>query len=302
MDFRELQYVLAIQKYGNISKAANALYVTQPALSRFLQNLENELGTPVFKRLGNRYILTYAGERYVEHAREILNIKKEMDQEISDIVKNNTGVLKVGFPTMRAMYMLPCTLPVFHRLYPNVELKVHEANSETLTEMVVAGEIDLAFYNYFEAHPNADYTVISNEEVLLVMSRDNPLAEKGTMTDESVYPHMDLKDLKSANIIFQMPGQRTRQSVERLLKREKIEPNIVLETANITAGYELAAVNYGVFFITDTHLKHMPGQERVVCFSIGRPKTTMDFVAAYRKNSYLPFHAQEYMKIVRDFT
>ena len=302
MDFRELQYVLAIQKYGNISKASNALYMTQPALSRFLQNLENELGAPVFKRLGNKYILTYAGERYVEYARQILNIKKELDLEISDIVHNNTGILKVGFPTMRAAYMLPCTLPVFHERYPNVKLAIHEANSETLTEMIVNGDIDLAFYNYFESHPNVGYSVISNEEILLVMSRKNPLADKGVLIEESVYPHMNLKEVKHTGIIFQMPGQRTRQSVERLLKREKIEPNIVLQTANITAGYELAAENYGVFFITDTHLKHMPGQERIVCFSIGNPRTTVDFVAAYRKNSYIPFHAEEYMKIVRDFT
>ena len=62
MDFRELNYVLAIEKYQNITKAADSLYVSQPTLSKFLMNLENTLGQKLFRKLGNKYILTYAGE------------------------------------------------------------------------------------------------------------------------------------------------------------------------------------------------------------------------------------------------
>ena len=78
MDFRDLSYVLAIARYQNITKAANSLYVTQPTLTKFLQNLEAELGQKLFRKLGHRFVLTYAGERYVEKAAEILNLKKEL--------------------------------------------------------------------------------------------------------------------------------------------------------------------------------------------------------------------------------
>ena len=80
MDFKDLSYVLAIARYQNITKAANSLYVTQPTLTKFLQNLETELGQKLFRKLGHRFVLTYAGERYVAKATEILNLKKEMDQ------------------------------------------------------------------------------------------------------------------------------------------------------------------------------------------------------------------------------
>ena len=91
MDFKDLSYVLAIARYQNITKAANSLYVTQPTLTKFLQNLESELGQKLFRKLGHRFVLTYAGERYVEKASEILNLKKELDQEMNDIVTNNYG-------------------------------------------------------------------------------------------------------------------------------------------------------------------------------------------------------------------
>ena len=82
MDFRDLSYVLAIAKTQNITKAADSLYVTQPTLTKFLQNLEKEMGQKLFRKLGNRFVLTYAGERYVAKATEILNLKKELDQEL----------------------------------------------------------------------------------------------------------------------------------------------------------------------------------------------------------------------------
>ncbi len=111
MDFKDLTYVLAIAKFQNITKAAESLYITQPTLTKFLQNLEKQLGQKLFKKLGNRFVLTYAGERYTTYAKEILNIKKELDQEMGDLNHNHTGVLKIAFPVMRGTYMLPCTLP-----------------------------------------------------------------------------------------------------------------------------------------------------------------------------------------------
>ena len=150
MDFKDLSYILAIEKYGNITKAAEALYLSQPSLSRFLQNLEKNVGAPLFRRVGNRYIPTYMGERYLEHARTILHEKKQLDQEVNDIINNDRGILKIGFPTMRCTYMLPCTLPIFRKLYPNVRIEIYEANSNQLNVMMLNGEIDPAFYNFLE--------------------------------------------------------------------------------------------------------------------------------------------------------
>ena len=150
MDFKELNYVLAIARYQNITKAAESLHLTQPTLSKFLKALEMELHQPLFQRLGNRYQPTYAGERYLQRAREILEAKRALDQEMGDIIKNNEGYLKIGFPTMRGTYMLPITLPLFHERYPNVRIDVHEANSDHLVRLLLDGDIDLAFFNYLD--------------------------------------------------------------------------------------------------------------------------------------------------------
>lgn len=302
MDFKDLSYVLAIAKHQNITKAAEALYITQPTLTKFLQNLERDLGQKLFKRLGNRYVLTYAGERYTAKAAEILNLKKELDLEMGDIIRNNAGSLKIAFPAMRGTYMLPCTLPIFNSLYPNVKLDILEAHSNLLEGMLLNGEADLAFFNLPVKSPNIDYEIISHEEVVLVLSATHPLAHAGIRRENCRYPWMDLNQMKNEPLIMQIPGQRTRQTVDTLFKNYDFEPNIKLQTSNISAEVELAARGYGACFVTETHLKHLSPGKKLACFSVGNPCTTVDFVAAYRKGSYLPYHAKEYIKIVKDFT
>lgn len=302
MDFKDLTYIIAIAEYQNITKAADSLYITQPTLTKFLQNLEKNLGQKLFKKLGNRFILTYAGERYVARAKEILNTKKELDQEMGDIIKNNEGRLNVGFPVMRGTYMLPCTLPIFHSLYPNVKLDILEANSNLLEHMILEGRIDLAFFNLPMISSNISYDIISHEEVLVVLSAKHPLADAGIEKPDCKYPWMDLELLKDEFFILQEPEQRTRKTVDSLFKACSFQPNIRLQTSNIHASVELASKNYGVCFVTETHLRHVNLEHPIACFSVGHPCTTVDFVAAYRKGSYIPYHAKEYMKIVRDFT
>lgn len=302
MDFRELSYVLAIAKYQNITKAANALYITQPTLTKFLQSLEDQMGQKLFRRLGHRFVPTYAGERYILKASEILSLKKELDQEMNDIVKNNHGSLKIAFPTMRGAYMLPCTLPVFDQLYPNVKLDILEAHSSLLEGMLLNGDADLAFFNLPIKSPNIDYEVIKHEEILVVMAADDPLAQCGVKRAECKYPWMDLRLLKDKPFIMQIAGQRTRESVDQLCRTQGFEPKIKLETSNIPAAVQLAGKGYGCFFVTETHLRHITQSDPVACFSVGDPCTTVDFVAAFRKNSYLPYHAKEYISIVKNFT
>lgn len=303
MDFKDLSYVVAIAKYQNITKAAESLFITQPTLTKFLQHLERDLGQKLFRKLGNRFVLTYAGERYVDRAIELLNLKKELDQEMGDIIKNNEGSLKIAFPTMRGTYMLPCTLPIFNSLYPNVKLDILEANSSLLEGMLLSGEADIAFFNLPIQSPHVDFEIISHEEVLLVMAADHPLAHKGILREGCKYPWMDIRLMQKEPFIMQLSGQRTRQTVDRIFKECSFVPdNIKLQTGNILAAVDLASKGYGAFFVTETHLKHIRLEKEIVRFSVGNPCTTVDFVAATRKGSYLPYHAREYIKIVKDFT
>ncbi len=302
MDFKELSYVIAIAEHQNITKAANSLYLSQPTLTKFMQNLEKSMGQKLFRKVGNKFLLTYAGERYVDRGQQILQLKRELDVEMADIIKSNIGSLNISFPAVRGTYLLPCTLPPFKNLHPNVQINVLEASSAEIEKMLLAGTTDVAFFNAPYKNPEIAYEIINTEEILLVMSPNHPKAGCGVKKKGCNYPWIDLKGLKDEMFIIQKPEQRTRQVVDLVLKDAGITPVNPLVTSNIAAGVELASQNYGIAFVCETHLKYMNLDDKLVKFSCGHPSVTIDFVAAYRKGAYLSYHAREYIKIVKDLT
>lgn len=302
MAFKDLTYIIALAKHQNITKAAKSLYISQPTLTKFIQNQEKLLGQKLFKKLGKKFVLTYAGERYVEKATEILQLKKELDYEMADIIKSDISVLNIAFPVMRETYMLPCTLPIFKSLYPNVHINIHESASSTLEDMILSGKTDIAFFNTPIKSPNVDYKIINHEEMLLIMSKKHPLANAGISKKDCDYPWFDISLLQDDIFILQKTGQRTSQTVSKVFQELNFKPTKTLKTSNIQAAVKLASTGYGITFVTNSHLKHMNLRNDVKCFSFGLPNTIVDFVVAYRKGSYLTYHAQEYIKIVIDFT
>lgn len=301
MDFRDMSYVLAIARYGSITKAANALYIGQPTLTKFLQKLEKDLNQRLFDRLGNQFIPTYAGERYIEKASAILNLKDELDHELHDIINEHVGVLKIAFPNMRGTNMMPSTIPVFRKMYPHVQLSIYEGNSMDLEQRLLTGEVDLAFFNLPAISPNLDYEMISREEILVMVPADNPLCKKGVVKPGCRHPWIDFSLFQDELFVLQDPEQRTRQTEDSLFRQFGFEPRVLLVTQNVQAACLLVAKGQGVCLVNESHIKNIPFEQTPMVFSIGNPCTTVDFVAAFRKGRYLPQHAKDYIKIVREY-
>ncbi len=300
MDFRELNYVLAIAKYQNITRAAESLYVSQPTLSSFLISLERELDLKLFRKLGHRYVLTYAGERYVEKARQILRLKNDLDMELADIIKRDVGVLNVAFPPMRCSYMLPHTLPAFQKRYPHVKVNIFEGHSSTNDSRLLEGQVDIAFYSKPNTlHPQIEYRTLAREEMLICTCKNHPLSRYARPNPSSRYPRLDPALLKGERLLQLMPEQRTRQIVDDYIRDKGLTFADTMVTSNMAAIMNLVAVGYGVSFIFETHLQNWAEALPLDRFSFGEPRTCSDFVAAYRKNSYLPVYALEFIDLAQ---
>ena len=300
MDFRELQYILAIAKHLNMTRASEELYVSQPTLSKFVQKLEAEVGQPLFKRIGNRFTLTYAGKVFVEKAKHILEMKNSLDREMADIIHNDRGELNIAFPIMRGTYMLPDTLPIFRKRFPNVQVNVHESHSSSLDELLLHGDVDIAFYNLTRVNPGLEYELIRHEELVLVASGSSPICQYAEDHPDCKYPWMPLSAIADQLCILTSRRQRTRQIIESMLADSGIHLQHRMEISNILAGIQLAARGYGITFTSECHLRHISLPEDTRFFSIGNPNTSFDFVAASRRGLYHSNYAREYISIVRD--
>ena len=300
MDFRALRYIEAIARHQNLTRAAEALYVGQPTLSKFLAAQEAELGLKLFRKVGNRYIPTLAGERYLEKAAAILRLKDDLDAEMADILRRDTGTLDVAFAAMRAAYMLPTVLPAFQAAHPNVRVRVHEGSSDENDRRLLDGTAEVAFYSASGVgRGQIDCLPLAKEELLICTRKGHPLARQATHDPACPYPRLSLRLLQDERVLMMLPQQRTRQIVDAILHREQLCFENVLYTGNIQAITGLVAAGYGVSFVFDSHLKHCAEAGALDLYSFGQPRTLCDFVAATRRGSYVSDFAKDFIEIVR---
>lgn len=301
MDFKELQYVLSIAKNNSISKAARELYISQPSLSKYLQNLEKNLDIKLFERAGNNFILTYAGERYINCAREILKIKKDLDDEFSDILNFKKGRLNVACSMARSPYLIAETIPKFKEKYPNVDINfLEELESNNLDELLMNGDADIAIFTYPGDNNMLDCELLKHEEITLAVGRNHPLATEGKLFKGCKFPWIDINRFKADDFVLNYPETKSGEIAEMVLEKFDKKPNVVLRTKSIECAIRLAACGFGVAFALDTHLKYINLDNPPVYFSIGDPQITVELFAVYRKNSYLPQFVQDYIDIVKE--
>lgn len=301
MDFKELQYVLCIAKNNSISKAAKELYISQPSLSKYLQNLERKLDIKFFDRSGNNFILTYAGERYIKYAKEILRIKKDFDDEFFDIVHHKKGRLNVACGIVRSSYLIPDTVPKFKEKYPNVEINfLEEMESNNIDKLLINGDADIGIFNYSGNNPKLDCEILKNEEIILAVSRNHPLANEGRDIEGCRFPWIDIKRFKDDKFVINHADQKSGEIAENLLSKLNTEPRVVMKTRSVECAIRLASYGFGIYFGLETHLKYINLENKPMYFSIGNPKMTDKLFAVYRKNSYLPQYVQDYINIVKE--
>jgi DNA-binding transcriptional LysR family regulator len=269
MDIKEHSYVLAIVDNGNISKAAQALYISQPSLSIFLKNLENRLGTKLFDRRDGKLELTYEGERYVKYARRIVALNDDLEQELEDIQKNNLGRIRIGVMLTRATYTLPALLKGLKERHPQIEIHVVEEPQGTLEQMVASGEIDIAFINYPFKESGLEYIELAENNAVLVASKEMGLSEKAERRENFPYPYLDLKQLDPATpYVLLKSGRSLRMYADKVFGENGVAPRVLFETSLITTALSAARAGLGAAFVYDS-LVLEEGVNDLDIFSVG---------------------------------
>ena len=179
MEIRQFTYVSMVAECGSFTKAAARLFITQPALSNYINKLEEDLGVRLFDRSVTPVKLTYAGEQYLEYAKNGQILVEGLQRKMRDISQNQTGRLRLGFPSERIIYMLPLLLPVFQKEYPGVRIETVNGSGERLTEALMTGDVDFVFMPVWNTRKGIGQYKVSDEELVLV-------AAKGYLKDEDL--------------------------------------------------------------------------------------------------------------------
>jgi len=284
MELKEFTYVSMLARCGSFTKAASKLFITQPALSNYINKLEEELGVRLFDRSSNPLVLTYAGKQYLKRAKVILSQIEDMKREMRDITHHMVGQLRIGFPSERIIYMLPLILAPFKAQYPGIKVEVITGPGHRLVENLRAGEVDFVFLPAWHSYKDIAQRKISEEELILVTARGCLKKEHFLNRESGVINWRGIADMP---LITLKKGHALRDSVEVLCKNAGVKPNIVFESHSNMLSYRLAAQGLGIAIIPEITLELMKGSMEAEVFHLSERPVTWEVFALYRAGCYI---------------
>lgn len=292
MDYRTLKYIITVAEERNISKAAQKLYLSQPSLSHCILKQERQLGIELFDRSKHPLRLTYAGERYIAAAQQILNVKEQLEKEMKDIANTKKGRIALGVNKTYATYLLPRVMPFFQKAYPGVRILLNEDINASLESLLVTGKIEIAILLMPVQSEHLVCHHLYDEELLLSLPCDHPLVE--TLKNGPV----DLKLLKDEPFILYQSEQRARKISDELFSRAGFQPQVAIESQTAEAILRFVSAGMGCAFIPSSVARYSGVTPPPACFRIGAPALSACF--AWREDSYVSWAAQEFMKLTRE--
>jgi DNA-binding transcriptional LysR family regulator len=296
MNDRQLKYILTIAEEGNITTAAQKLYISQPSLSSLLANVENELGIKLFDRSISRISLTYAGECFVEAAKRILSIKAELEHQIEDIQDCQKGRLSIGCGRQLSSILFPRIIPAFRSKYPGFTVKLIEESLPVLHNMLSSGDLDIAFTYVDINNKKLECVPLFDEEMILMA----PTSFKPSVVikkDGHKFPLVEFSDFDEKPFVLFKTGHNLRVIIDKIFADFGIHPNIILETDNwqtcigmVTMGEAFTILPYSSIMGSDSD-----GLNR---YSIDGNYYRHMYIY-YHKNIYLPKIIEEFINLAQ---
>src|ERR1700761_6961712 len=213
-DFR-LKVFYTVAQRLSFTKAAAELFITQPAVTKHIKELEQQLNVQLFKRNGNNIALTTAGKILVRYAEKIFQNYTELETELAQLSTLEAGTLHIGASTTVAQTILPKILALFKKTYPAVHFTFLQANTDVITQMVLDEKIDIAIVEGAAHHPQIAYAPFAKDEIVLVTAAGNQLSKKAEISP---------KQLVNIPLVLREAGSGTLDIIFNALSEVAINP------------------------------------------------------------------------------
>ena len=284
MELRHLRYFVAVAEDQHYGRAAQRLRVAQPALSRQIQNLEDEIGVRLFDRLPRGVRLSAAGQAFLEDARVILKQVGAATDRAGRVARGLAGTLRVGFPESASWHgIVPDSFRRFRREQPDAELQLSPMSSLEQVQALRAGTLDAGFvFNLPKSDADLDQLLVANQHLVLAAPRHHALARKSRLR---------LRDLAGAEFIW-FPRRQSPVYYDRLMQacaRGGLSPRIVQEAVDQATILSLVVCGLGVALVSEATRWRCP--RGVVLRPVVDLSLAIDFSLAWRKDNVSPLLA-----------
>lgn len=292
MELRQLEYFLMVTKVNSFTRAAERLYVSQPAVTNAIRSLEDELGIQLFDRSQKQALLTTEGQVFCNHVENVMHGVSKTISEINDLKNLNNGVLTLGITPLAGVYPISHLLRKFHEAYPNISLAIMEKNTATLETALVEDKADLAITieigenktkknNFIEAFP------ICTHELVICCATSHKFHAAIAL---------DLEDLADESLILCQKSCLLRAAILTAFENRGIFPQISFESDHIQTIKSLVADHAGISILPYDLCK---ADRNLVTIPL-RTSLKITFLLARKNHKYLSHAAQAFLSLTTE--
>jgi len=289
MNLYQLKVFYYAAKYESLSRAAEKLYITQPAVTKQIQQLQNNYGIKLLNRFGKKMVLTDAGRNLFKIAENILELETRAEESIRDFQQLKSGNINIMSSETFGAYYLPFILIEYTKSNPNIQISASILPVDEVHEKVLSLKCDLGFVSYVTKDPRIVSKKIVEDSIVLIVSHSHPFAKN---------KYFKPSDLEGQNFIMHEKGSATRRIVDEFLENNNIKVNIKFELSNNEAikrivenNNEIALVskNIGIEEIKSNKLIGIPGKDSFLKRS---------FYMIYHKDKYFSKPLNRFVQMV----
>ena len=248
MSDRRLQVFHTVAKVMSFTKAAEALHMTQPAVTFQVKQLEDFFNTRLFDRTHNKITLTEAGKVVYDYSGQVLELYERMNSDVREMTGEVTGTLVVGASTTVAEYMLPSLLGAFKKQYDDVNIRLQVGNTDAIVAMVENNMIDFGLVEAPVHNKNLDVHVCRIDEMQLICPKDHPLAKRNKVT---------IEDIRKYGYVSREEGSGSRAVINTYIREQGMsysDLKVVMELGSPEAVKMAVESDVGVAIVSRTTL------------------------------------------------
>lgn len=287
LDQRYFKYIKTIAQCHSFSKAAQILYISQPALSRFVKKVEDELGVSLFDRDTIPLGLTPAGERYLEYLDQFQSLEQEMYAEFSANATGQQNCLTIATLPLLGIYVLPKIIPDFAELYPSIDLHITECSSGEILKQLDDENVDLVLTNLKPAREEFAFRQLLRDPLLLAAPYDARMRRRfpGCAGNLNSPISIDLGELADETLIVLRVWQNMRIAADAACQHYGFTPRRVIEAPSLPTALSLVCSGQGITFICPSYVHCIQSQQPLIYFSLEEVQDMTDILAVYRKDT-----------------
>ena len=290
MNFNHLLIFHKVAEHQHFTRAAEALYISQPAVSKQVHELEKTLGQALFVQIGHKVSLTEAGRTLFDYTQRIFALSDEAELALEEMQELKRGRLVVGASTTIGTYLLPQLLGSYHQRYPHIELALTIANASEIQERLVQNRVEIGFIEGAVTHEDLCERVWRRDQLVLIAPFATPLLAQQPLTIEA---------LAHEPFILREAGSGTRTVLEEALARRGLPPlSPSLELGSTEAIKNAVAAGLGISFVSEHTIQLERAAQLVVVVPLEDFTVTRSLSLVYPKRRRLSRAAHMFLEVI----